>query len=397
MKSMIRVVLVDPLDESRQALHRLLGGISSVWIAAECSSYDAAVKAVNENAPDLTLIDLDAGPDQAINLLQSIAKSNPSAAVLPASRSRDSDMILRVVRAGAHEFLTLPAAVDELLGAIERLIPACLGDGAAARRGSLVIAVTGTAGGVGCTTIAVNLAAALAADPEQTVVLADFDLLFGAVDACLDVVPDQTVLEVAQNVDRLDLTLMKRTLTRHSSGLYLLPHPVAIDDVAKINPDALRRVVSLLRAAFHMVVIDTSKALQASDFVALEMADVILLVAELELACLRNTARLLQLLRQYPGMVERVRLVLNRIGSSPTGISQKKAEETLKMPVSWQIPNMYKQFIQARSKGITIEAQAAGCRAHRAIVQMARDLDRSPVAGESPPLPSRSRLASFFF
>ena len=95
-----------------------------------------------------------------------------------------------------------------------------------------------------------------------------------------------------QNFERLDLTLLKRSISRHSSGLYVLPHPAAIHDVAAIDPEHLRRFFGLLRAAFNTVVIDTSKGLLASDFAAFELSDVILVVIQLDVICLRNTVAL---------------------------------------------------------------------------------------------------------
>ena len=177
---------------------------------------------------------------------------------------------------------------------------------------------------------------------------------------------------MVQSVDRLDLTLLKRTLTRHASGLHVLPHPTAMEDVARIEPDALRRAVGLLKAAFPTVVLDTSKSLQASDFVAFEMADTILLVIELELSCLRNTARLLHLLRQYEGMVDRIKLVVNRAGSSISEIGLKKAEETLNLPVSFQVPNSFRAFSRARARGVPVSAEPSGAKAHQAILEIAR-------------------------
>jgi pilus assembly protein CpaE len=241
----------------------------------------------------------------------------------------------------------------------------------------------------------VNLATTLARKSEQTVVIADFDLLTGAVDTCLDMIPDQTLLQVSQNADRLDLTLLKRTLGRHLSGLYVLPHPVSMEDVPKIDPEALRRVVSLLKAAFDIVVIDTSKALQASDLVAFEMADSILLVVELSLSNLRNSARLLQLFRQFEGMVDRVKVVVNRVGAANTEISLKKAEETLNTQASWQIPNAYKLVTCARSKGVTIEDEGPGSRVQKSILDIAHAFE-DPAAVKAEIKPRRGRFAAFF-
>ena len=128
------------------------------------------------------------------------------------------------------------------------------------------------------------------------------------------------------------------------------------------------------------MVIDTSKGLQSSDFSAFEMSDVILVVVQLDLICLRNTARLLGLFREYDGLIDRVKLVVNRSGSWECQISPKKAEETLKMPISWQIPNAAKAFQEARLKGVPLAEVAKGSRPHQVFLEMARSL--RPSAAE---------------
>ena len=263
-----------------------------------------------------------------------------------------------------------------------------------ALKGPQIITVTGAAGGVGCTSLAVNLATSLAANREHETLLLDFDLMFGSVDACLDIIPDHTLATVVQNFDRLDLTLLKRSLIRHASGLYVLPHPVALEDAAKIEPDTLKRLLGLLRAAFPSLVIDTSKGLQSADFVAFEMADVILMVIVLDLTCLRNTARLLNLFHQFEGMAERVKLVVNRAGSVESEISLKKAEETLKMPISWQIPVATKPFQNARIRGVPLGEVAAGTRPHQAILEIAQALRPDPSSESVKP--RKGLFAAFF-
>jgi pilus assembly protein CpaE len=349
---------------------------------------------VAEVAPHLVVVGLDGDPTQAVGLIQAIAQNQPGVAVLPTSRVRDSSIILKVIRAGAREFLTLPAEPEAVQESIGRLVTRREDPQAAAAKGPQVVAVTGAAGGIGCTTVAVNVATTLAKTSGQEVVLADFDLMLGSLDACLDIIPDQTLQGVVQNIDRLDLTLLKRSMTRHASGLYVLPHPVAMEDAAKIDPEALRRVLVLLKAAFPSVIVDTSKGLQLSDFVAFEMADVILLVLQLDLTCLRNTARLLQLFQQFEGFTDRVKLVANRNGSHETEISLKKAEETLRMPIAWQVPNATKAVHAARAKGVPIDAVAPGSRTHQAMLDIAKGLRPAPEPESSKP--RRGLFAAFF-
>lgn len=394
MKDAIRVLLVDPVDDSRLALQQLLGGLGSVWLAETCVTYQGAAKRVSELLPNLVIVAVDPDPNQAVSLIQTVVQSNPGVVVLPASRLHDSALILRVVRAGAREFLTLPADPAEVLEVIGRLFINHEAPLATSQKGPQVIAVTGAAGGTGCTTFAVNLATTMAKSVGTEVVLADFDLLLGSVDACLDVVTEQTLMGIIQHIDRLDLTLLKRSLVKHSSGVYVLPHPLAMDDAAKIDPEVLRRIVTLLKAAFPTVLIDTSKGLQSSDFVAFEMADVILVVLQLDLPCLRNTSRLLKLFAQFDGMSERIKLVANRVGAHDSEISIKKAEETLKMPISWQIPNALKMFAAARGQGVPIEAVAAGNKIQQLFVEMSRSLQPNPAPAVVKP--RKGLFAAFF-
>jgi pilus assembly protein CpaE len=377
MTDVIRTILVDPSDESRKSLERILGGINSIWLSDVVRSYQEAAARATEIGAHLTIITLDHDPSPAVDLIQKLAACDPNAVVLPASRSSDSGLILRAIRAGAREFLTLPAEPAELIEIVSRLARGRSQSHRSAEHGPRIITVTGAAGGVGCTTLAVNLATTFAAAKEHETILLDLDLIFGAVDAHLDIATDHTLTHVVQNFERLDLTLLKRSITRHDSGLYVLPHPAVMQETATIDPDTLRKLFGLLRAAFNVVVVDTSKGLQSADFTAFEMSDVILVVMQLDPTCLRNTARLINFFREYDGLAERVKLVSNRVGSFDWEISQKKAEEVLKMPISWQIPNAAKRFQEALLKGVPLGDIARGSRSHYAILDIARCLRQS--------------------
>ncbi|MDR3620910.1 MAG: AAA family ATPase [Paludisphaera borealis] len=394
MKDVIRVVLIDPSEPSRTSLQRLVQGVASLWTAEVLTTCQGMAGRVAEINPDLCVIGLDAAPAQALELIAQIHATAPSVVVLPASATADSALILKAVRAGAREFLTLPSEPTELHEIAARLCTAREGRKSIAIRGPQIVAVTGAAGGVGSTSVAVNLAASLALRKSQECLLLDFDLMFGAVDVCLDIIPDNTLSTILQSFDRLDQTLLKRSLTRHRSGLYVLPHPVAMEDAAKIDPESLRRFLMLLKSAFPALVIDTSKGLQASDFVAFEMADVILAVVTLDLTCLRNTARLLNLFRQFDGMVDRVKIVVNRAGSFENEISLSKAEETLKASIFRQIPNASKPFQASRIKGAPLSEAAPGTRVYQDFLELAGALwPESPSENQKP---RKGLFAAFF-
>ncbi len=122
MKDLIRVVLIDPNEESRTALERMLGGIATFWLSEVFTTYQDAASRATEIVAHLTMVTLDEDPSQALELIQKLTQANPDSIVLPASRGADSGLILRAIRAGAREFLPLPAEATELIEAATRLL-----------------------------------------------------------------------------------------------------------------------------------------------------------------------------------------------------------------------------------------------------------------------------------
>jgi len=213
----------------------------------------------------------------------------------------------------------------------------------------------------------------------------------------LDSIPDYTLVDVAQNVSRLDFTLLKRSLMKHSSGLFLLPRPVNLEDVALITPDDWQRVLALLKATFSHLIMDLSKGYSPIDMVTLQEADHILMVTQLDLPCLRNVTRLMTSLSEMDGMADKVKIVVNRIGLENGQITLKKAQETIGREVFWQLPNDYKVMAESRNDGIPLIEQAPKANITHAISQLAAALSGNELvttddAGSS----SLGRLFNFW-
>src|ERR1700754_4493387 len=284
MPNVLRIAVVDPKDASREALKTMLLGLDTVWLEAECSRYEFFADVVSQTNPDVGFVALDSNPDKALELVAALVKSSPNCAILVTSSSTDGNLILRTMRSGAKEFLTQPLKTEELSAALQRVArQRTVAAGGAAARGCSIIAVAGATGGVGSTSVAVNLGCSLAANEANSVVLLDLDLCLGDADVFLDTIPEYTLSDVAQNISRLDLTLLKRSLTKHDTGLYLLPRPVQLEDARHITADELSRVLGLLKASFTHVIIDTSKGFTELDLHALAEADQVLLVTQLDL------------------------------------------------------------------------------------------------------------------
>ncbi|MCA9149377.1 MAG: AAA family ATPase [Planctomycetales bacterium] len=382
MGNVLRLAIVDPNDISREALKNMLLGLDTVWLEAECSRYEFFTDVVGQSRPDVGIICLDENPDKAIRLVENL-REIAECSVVVVSSSNDGDLILRSMRAGAKEFLTQPLTVDELLAAFERIGQQRAGGGGAKNRGCCCIAVAGAGGGVGSTSVAVNLGCALAADEANSVALVDLDMSLGDADVFLDTIPDYTLADVAQNVSRMDFALLKKSMTKHSSGLYLLPRPVQLQDAPLVAPEDFRRVLGLMKASFSHVLLDLSKAYSPLDMSALEEADHVLLVTQLDLPCLRNVVRLMMSFDEVDGLKDKTKIIVNRVGLDAGQIGLKKAQETIGRDIFWQIPNDYRTMVEVRNNGVPLLEQFPKAGITQAVVSLAAALN-GDIATESP-------------
>jgi len=395
MSNVLRLAIVDPNDSTREALKNALLGMDTVWLEAECSRYEFFADVIAQTSPDIGIVALDADPQKGLDLVAKSAESSPDCSVLVVSSSSDGNLILQAMRAGAKEFLTQPVRIEDLAGALGRIGERRFGKGEKRTRVSQVIAIAGATGGVGTTSLAVNLGCVLAQSPKNSAVLIDLDLCLGDADVFLDAIPDYTLVDVAQNVTRLDFTLLKRSLTKHSSGLYLLPRPVQLEDVRLITPEDLQRVIGLMKATFTHLVIDLSKSYSLVDMVALEMATHIILVTQLDLPCLRNVVRLMMSFNEMKGLADKVRIVVNRVGLDNGQITLKKAQDTIGREIFWQIPNDYRTMIEVRNNGVPLIEHSPKASVTHSLVGLADALSgeaKSQPAEETPKATGLGRL-----
>ena len=376
MENVLRLAIVDPNDSTREEVKSMLLGMDVVWLEAECSRYEFFSDVVDQTSPEVGVVSLDEDPDKGLELVKRL-RENTKCSPLVISSSNDGSLILQAMRAGAKEFLTRPLSVPELIGALERIRESRSGTGTSKTRSCTTIAVCGASGGVGSTSVAVNLGCALAADDANSVALVDLDMALGDADVFLDTIPDYTLVDVAQNVSRLDFSLLKKSMTKHASGLYLLPRPVQLQDAPLVTPDDFRRVAGLLKATFSHVIMDLSKAYSPLDMVALEEAKYVLLVTQLDLPCLRNVVRLKMSFDEVEGLMDRVRIVVNRVGLDAGQIGLKKAQETMGKEIFSRIPNDYRVMVEVRNNGVPLLEHAPKSGIAQSVVALAAAISGS--------------------
>ena len=375
MKSVLRLATVDPDERSRNSLKTMLLGVDTVWLEAECSRYEFFMDVVRQTQPDIALVNIDSNHARAIQLVGEVSRAVTNCAVLVVSSSTEGSLILQAMRNGAREFLNMPLLLDDFIAALDRIRVSMGGSsGEGGGRVGKIISIAGVGGGVGSTALVVNAAASLAQDPGNSPVIIDLDLTLGDADVWLDIIPEYTISDVADNISRLDYGLLKRSLTRHDCGVYLLPRPVELETGDAMKPDDLRRILALLKATFSHLIVDVSKSFGKLDLSAMEVSDKVLLVTQLDLSCLRNVVRITQFLNNFPAIKDKVEIVVNRMGLEDADISLKKALETIGHSVFWQLPNDYATMVGARNTGAPLCQFAPKARLTRSINDMVRQL-----------------------
>lgn len=383
---MQRIAIVDPTESTRESLRALLLGVDFVWLEAECARYEYFYDVVAHSTPDLVIVTLDADKNKALGMIAQLSVDYPQMPIL--TISHDHQALLQSLQRGARYFLTQPVGLEDLLVALRRAFGDIAGTSTEPSGkvnlgrqagSSSIIAVLGTRGGVGTTSLAVNLAATLAADRENAVALLDLDLALGDADIALEVTGTESfsIADLARNIERLDMNFLRRAMARHeASNLSILRHPLEIQEIGGIHEGHIERIVNLLKVSYTHLVLDLSKSILPTDLMALRMADLILIVVQLELSSLRNVVRMIHLLNHEEALSEKVRIVVNRVGAEAIeeGISLKKAEEVVGKPIFWQIPNDFKSMIAARVAGQPLVVHAPKCRAQQAIQGLANTI-----------------------
>jgi pilus assembly protein CpaE len=305
----------------------------------------------HHQAADLCILETDEDRGKTFAQIHGILTTSPSTEIFLTSAQTDSSVLLEALRAGVKEFIPQPIQQAELEDALARFKERYKErQPAAAKRGKL-ITIIGSKGGVGTTTVAVNLAISLCqVNPDRSVVLVDLNPQCGDAALFLDVAPTHTMGDVAKNLARLDETFLMSILYKHSSGVYVLPSVDAVEEIGMLTPEAVEKALELLQTMFDYVVIDCGDSLTDTTLATLNISPTVFLVGTLTLPVLRNTKKLLTIFAHLNYPLDHIDIIVNRY-EKHTEVSVKDMEEVLGRKVSWMIPNDYFTTMNAINKG----------------------------------------------
>jgi pilus assembly protein CpaE len=410
MSDKTRVLIVDDIAETRDHLSKLLGFEKDIEVVGAAASGAEALEMAARLLPDVVLMDINMPEMDGIAATELLTARVPSTSVVMMSVQGEADYLRRSMLAGAREFLVKPFSSDELTASIRQVharerekmgrMAATVAETrktTATREPGRVVAIFSPKGGVGRTTIAVNLAVAAASEPGSDVVLVDGSFQFGDVGVLLnlnpknksisDMVPE---LEAAGEPESLDTFVIT-----HSTGLKVLLAPPSPEMAELVTPAAIRRVLEVLRSRADLVVVDCAAAFSDSTLAVLDTADVILTVLTLEITSIKNMRLFLEVADQLGYPPDKIELVLNRADSA-LGIRVADVEHSIGRKVQHTVVSDGRSVVYALNRGVPFFVSNREAQVSQDILRLARALLGAPEAAPAEarkPAPKKSLFA----
>ena len=383
----LSVALIGPNESQRSSAVTILslcGGNEVCQFASYPPQLDDVTKMLEANY-DVVIVELGSDLEYALDLVESIGE-NGRATVMVYSDSKDSELLVRCMQAGAREFLAYPFSRELMAEALVRAAarrPAAV-DGAKAA--GKLLTVMGAKGGAGATMLACNLAVALAQEKNQKTLLIDLDLPLGDAALNLGVVTEFSTIDALEATDRLDGRFLSQLLVKHSTGLSLLAAPGKFVQY-EASAGSIERLIQVARQEFDNVVLDMGSKLDLMGTAAYREASTVYLVTQASIPELRNSNRLIS--QFFSGSIPKLEVVINRFEMRTMGVSEEHINKALTRPARWKIPNDFASVrkMQIHATPLVLEDSP--------ITRQIKNMAKAVTGGQETAVPKKAKKKGF--
>lgn len=357
----IRILIVDDIPETRENVRKLLAFESDIEVVGVAGTGREAIRLARDLQPHIIMMDINMPDMDGITAVETIMRESTTTQVIMMSVQSEADYLRRSMLAGARDFLTKPFTGEDLVSTIRRVhrmgqsraanLPVSAPSSAQAQAGrggapvaaprvkreGAIIVVFGPKGGIGATTLAVNLAVALKQRSDTSVLLIDGSLQFGDVSVLLNLPPGRNITDLADTINDLDPDSIETITLSHASGVKVILAPPRPEMADLLQPDHLKRILEEVRDNFDFVVVDTATVINDMVLTALDSADRIVLIATPDIPSIKNAKLFFEITDALNYPPNKIMLAVNKIDRR-TGITAQMIEDNIKHPVIAQIP-----------------------------------------------------------
>jgi len=395
----IRVVIVDDVSETRENVKKLLQFEADVDVVGIARTGKEAIQISQELSPDVVLMDINMPDMDGIAATEAIRARQPAVQVVILSVQSDQNYMRKAMLVGARDFLTKPPMGDELISAIRRagemarieksksaqvqaMPVSSSGSGMAGVRGpkGKIISIYSPKGGVGCTTLAVNLALTLN-NSDTRVALVDGNLQFGDVAVFINEQGKNTILDLAPRSEELDPEIVEDVMVKHpGSGLHILAAPARPEHAEKVSSSQFSALLEYLSQMYAYVIVDTATFLTDVTLAAIDLSDLVVLVTTQDIPSIKNCRLFLDLLQTLGVERSRILFVMNRYDKR-INITPERVAENLKQEVALAIPLDEATATKAVNRGVPFVLDSKNQPVSRGVFSLAEGV-RARVAAQ---------------
>lgn len=358
----INVLIADDIATTREDIKRLLYFEEDIHVVGEAADGEEAIALANELKPDVVLMDINMPRVDGIGVTEQISESVPQTAIIIISIQGEQEYLRKAMAAGAREYLVKPFSANDLANAIRRVnesqqrrniylspsLSAAASPTIRSKRGKIITFFC-TKGGVGKTTLACNLAVNLALEYKKKVALVDLDLTAGDVAVMLNINAKNTIADMVQEQENLDLQLIEAFLVPHLSGARVLVAPLSPEQAELVNIHHIDQLLKILKENYDYVIVDTAPVYTDINLGVIEASDSILLVLNQDLTTLKHVKKTQEILEAL-SYISRAKAILSQ--QSSEGLKVKQIEKTLGISLTAVVPEDFKTVKNAINKGI---------------------------------------------
>jgi pilus assembly protein CpaE len=354
------IAIIDPGMTRHQIMSALQTQIE-FHLVTVIDSVENAAREIRATQPEIIIIDHLVADQPTLDLVDDLCIQFPEKAVITLLPEGDTELAQKVMFAGARAFLVQPFTQVDFLSTLRRVYaleerrrlakpPVVMGEPSASEP-LQIITVFSPRGGVGCSTVAINLAVALHEQIDGRTLLMEGKLHFGHLGLMLNVRPRNSLAELIPHSNALDAALIEDVVVHHATGIEVLLSPSNIEMAQGIKPDDMLNILRGVRPLYDFIVIDSGSFLNENTVTLMDLSDRILLVANPDLASLHDVSRFIQISRTLGYPPGKVLVVLNRAGMLG-GVKTKDIEAALHQPPFVTIPEDGTKAIRSLNRGV---------------------------------------------